>query len=49
MQGGRVAESVRADGLGGERRQGGGRHRSVAFEDRPGAEAGDALAVGVEE
>src|SRR5258707_8674237 len=49
VQGGRVAEGVRADGLGGERRQGAGRHRYVAFEDRPGAEAGDALAVGVEE
>src|SRR6266704_2635539 len=44
-----MAEGVRADGLGGERRQGGGRHCYVAFEDRPDAEAGDALAVGVEE
>ena len=49
MQGGRVAEGVRADGLGGERRQSGGRRRYVAFEDRPDAEAGDAFAVGVQE
>src|SRR6266568_3468198 len=49
MQGGRVAKGVRADGLSGERRQSGGRHRYVAFEDRPDAEAGDAFAVGVQE
>jgi len=41
MQGGRVAKGVRADGLSGERRQSGGRHRYVAFEDRPYAEAGE--------
>ena len=49
MQGGRVAKGVRADGLSGERRQGGGRRRYVAFKDRPDAEAGDAFAVGVQE
>src|ERR1035441_10729818 len=49
MQGGRVAKGVRADGLSGERRQSGGCHRYVAFEDRPDAEAGDAFAVGVQE
>jgi hypothetical protein len=49
MQGGRVAKGVRADGLSGERRQSGGRRRYVAFEDRPNAEAGDALAMGIQE
>src|SRR5580704_10537067 len=49
MQGGCVAKGVRADGLSGERRHSGGRRRYVAFEDRPGAEAGDAFAVGVQE
>ena len=44
-----MAKGVRADGLSGERRQSGGRRRYVAFEDRPDAEAGDALAVGVQE
>src|ERR1700730_7858859 len=44
-----VAKGVRADTLSGERRQSGGRHRYVAFEDRPDAEAGDAFAVGVQE
>ena len=44
-----MAKGVRADGLSGERRQGGGRRRYVAFEDRPDAEAGDAFAVGVQE
>ena len=40
---------MRAHGLGGQRREVGGRHRYVAFEDRPDAEAGDAVAVRVEE
>src|SRR6266699_610074 len=49
VQGGRVAKGVRADGLSGGRRQSGGGHCYVAFEDRPDAGAGDAFAVGVQE